>query len=35
MRDKAIIEEKTQRLVEMTNEFCDAYLYSDYKHLCE
>jgi hypothetical protein len=35
MRDKAIIEEKMQRLVEMTNGFCDVYLDSDYKHLCE
>jgi len=35
MRDKAIIEEKTQKLIEMTAGFCDEYLDEDYKQLCE
>ncbi|MEA2045290.1 MAG: DUF6398 domain-containing protein [Euryarchaeota archaeon] len=35
MRDKALIEEKKQRLLEMTAGFCDAYLDEDYKQLCE
>ena len=35
MRDKAIIEEKRKILVEMTAEFCNAYLDEDYKQLCE
>ncbi len=33
--DKAIIAEKTQRLIEMTAGFCDRYLDEDYKQLCE
>jgi len=35
MRDKATIEEKTQKLIEMTAGFCDEYLDEDYKQLCE
>jgi len=35
MKDKAIIAEKTQRLIEMTAGFCDEYLDEDYKQLCE
>jgi len=34
MNDKAIITEKTQRLIEMTTGFCDEYLDEDYKQLC-
>jgi hypothetical protein len=35
MRDKVLIEEKMQKLIEMTAGFCDAYLDEDYKQLCE
>lgn len=35
MNYKAIITEKTQRLIEMTARFCDEYLDEDYKQLCE
>ena len=35
MRDKALIEEKKQKLLETTAGFCDAYLDEDYKQLCE
>lgn len=35
MRNKILIEEKTQRLIEMTAGFCDEYLDEDYKQLCE
>ena len=35
MRDKTIIEEKTNTLIEMTAKFCDEYLDEDYKQLCE
>jgi len=35
MKDKAIIAEKAQRLIEMTAGFCDEYLDEDYKQLCE
>jgi hypothetical protein len=35
MSNKAIITEKTQRLIEMTTRFCDEYLDEDYQQLCE
>lgn len=35
MKDKAIIAEKAQKLIEMTGGFCDDYLDEDYKQLCE
>jgi len=35
MRDKVLIEEKMQKLIEMTTGFCDEYLDEDYKQLCE
>ena len=35
MRDKAIAEEKMQKLLEMTAGFCDTYLDDEYKQLCE
>jgi hypothetical protein len=35
MKGKAIIEEKAQRLIEMTSGFCAEYLDGDYKQLCE
>jgi hypothetical protein len=35
MKDKTIIAEKAQRLIEMTARFCDEYLDEDYKQLCE
>ena len=35
MSDKDHIEEKMQKLIEMTAGFCDAYLDEDYKQLCE
>ncbi|RZN37557.1 MAG: hypothetical protein EFT35_06005 [Methanophagales archaeon ANME-1-THS] len=35
MRDKVLIEEKMQKLIEMTAGFCDEYLDEEYKHLCE
>jgi len=35
MRDKALIEEKKQRLLESTAGFCDAHLDEEYKQLCE
>jgi len=35
MRDKAVIKEKTQQLVEMTSGFCDEYLDEEYQQLCE
>lgn len=35
MKDKAIIAEKAQRLIEMTAGFFDEYLDEDYKQLCE
>lgn len=35
MKEKTIVEEKRQRLLEMTSGFCDAYLNEDYKELCE
>ena len=35
MKDKAIVEEKTQELLEMTGGFCREYLDEDYRQLCE
>ena len=35
MRDKDLIEGKTQRIIEMTAGFCDAHLDEEYKQLCE
>jgi len=35
MKDKAIIAEKAQRLIEMTGGFCDEYLDEDYRQLFE
>jgi len=35
MRDKKLIEERMQKLIEMTDGFCDKYLDEDYKQLCE
>lgn len=35
MRDKATIEKKKQRLIEMTTAFCDEYIDEDYRQLCE
>jgi tetratricopeptide (TPR) repeat protein len=35
MRDKALLEERMQKLIEMTAGFCDSYLDEDYKQLCE
>lgn len=35
MRDKNQIEEKKQKLIEMTAGFCDAHLDKGYKQLCE
>ena len=34
MKDKTIVEEKTQKLLEMTATFCREYLDEDYKQLC-
>jgi len=35
MRDKDQIEERKQKLVEMTAGFCDTHLDKEYKQLCE
>jgi hypothetical protein len=35
MKDKVIIAETTQRLIEITAGFCDEHLDEDYKELCE
>lgn len=35
MKEKKKIEEKVQKLVEMTTAFCREYLDEDYKQLCE
>ena len=35
MRDKDLIQEKKQKLIEMTAKFCNEYLDNDYKQLCE
>ncbi|MBM3267656.1 MAG: hypothetical protein FJZ01_08420 [Candidatus Sericytochromatia bacterium] len=33
--DKALLLEKTQKLVALTSKFCDEFLDEDYKQLCE
>jgi hypothetical protein len=35
MKNKVLIEEKMQELIEKTAEFCETYLDPDYKQLCE
>jgi hypothetical protein len=35
MKDKAILEEKKARLIEMTSEFCKRFLDEEYRNLCE
>ena len=35
MKEKKIVEEKAQKLVEMTGKFCQAFLDDDYRQLCE
>lgn len=35
MSDKALIEERKQKLSELTAEFCDSHLDEEYKQLCE
>lgn len=35
MKDEAIVEEKVQKLLEMTGGFCKEYLDDDYRQLCE
>lgn len=35
MKEKIIIEEKAQKLLEVTGSFCRQYLDEDYKQLCE
>jgi len=35
MGDKALIEQRMQKLIAMTAGFCDAYVDEDYKQLCE
>jgi hypothetical protein len=35
MKDKMLIEEKMQELIKMTTGFCETYLDTDYKQLCE
>jgi len=35
MQDKALIEEKSRMLAEMTGKFCDEHLDNEYKQLCE
>jgi len=34
-QDKATIHEYTEKLIQMTNGFCDDYLNEEYKALCE
>ncbi|KKM18552.1 hypothetical protein LCGC14_1664520 [marine sediment metagenome] len=34
MRDKVLIEKKKNKLIELIDGFCDAYLDDDYKQLC-
>lgn len=34
-KDKTLIEEKAQRLVEMTGKFCSGHLDDEYRQLCE
>lgn len=35
MKNKVPIEEKIHKLIEMTTGFCETYLDTDYKQLCE
>ena len=35
MKEKTIIEEKSQKLIEMTGKFCREFLDEDYRQLCE
>ncbi len=35
MKEKEIVEEKAQRLVEMTAKFCQEYLDEEYRELCQ
>ena len=35
MENKALIEEKMHELIKMTTGFCETYLDTDYKQLCE
>jgi hypothetical protein len=35
MEEKKVVEEKAQKLLEMTGSFCGQYLDEDYKQLCE
>jgi len=35
MKDKIFVQEKMQKLIEMSAEFCNNYLDEDYKQLCE
>lgn len=35
MKEKRIVEEKVEKLIQMTAEFCKKYLDEDYKQLCE
>jgi len=35
MKDKTLVEEKMQKLIEMTARFCDEHLDEEYKQLCE
>ena len=34
-QDKATVQEYTEKLIQMTNGFCDRYLDEEYKALCE
>jgi Domain of unknown function (DUF6398) len=34
-QDKATVQEYTEKLIQMTNGFCDRYLDDEYKALCE
>lgn len=35
LKEKRMVEEKAQKLVEMTGKFCQAFLDDDYRQLCE
>jgi len=35
MRDKILIKNKAQQLINMTAGFCEQYLNEEYKQLCE
>ena len=34
MQDKTMVEEKSRKLTEMTENFCNEYLDEDYRQLC-